>query len=305
MDEDVASAATALFGSGPNGLLTIDHREILGSTARVVGTELGEVHLKVFMALVTLHVMHGMPDDGRSYTTVAELGSIIWGSSSSKGGKETKQLINALNDLRAARFTLPGVDVSDRPAPGVSDVNLLNRLYLDETLLRAYEAPGATGLTGAEFGRAFGGSRNTIGWRLDDLYVERLNGAELRRFDWVKAQQLRGAALKLWMVFSSPRIPFRSVFGGASGMHSVELPLTVENCAALGVRNAQSAGRRRTINQAGERICAADRSFVSFEAHGGRSQEDFLRVVRHRQDDDVLVQPYAEGSSQLTLEAAS
>src|ERR1035441_4455397 len=36
MDDDVASAATQLFGSGPSGLLVIDARELLTSTARVV-----------------------------------------------------------------------------------------------------------------------------------------------------------------------------------------------------------------------------------------------------------------------------
>lgn len=45
MDED-AAAAGQLFGSGPRGVLVIDARELLTSTARVVGVQLGELHFK-------------------------------------------------------------------------------------------------------------------------------------------------------------------------------------------------------------------------------------------------------------------
>ena len=65
MDDDVASAATQLFGSGPSGLLVVDARELLTSTARVVGAQLGELHFKAWMAVITLHVAGGMPGDGR------------------------------------------------------------------------------------------------------------------------------------------------------------------------------------------------------------------------------------------------
>ena len=60
MDDDVASAATQLFGNGPRGMLVIDARELLTSTARVVGAQLGELHFKVWMAVITLHVAHGL-----------------------------------------------------------------------------------------------------------------------------------------------------------------------------------------------------------------------------------------------------
>jgi len=80
MDDDVASAATQLFSSGSSGLLVIDARELLTSTARVVGVELGELHFKVWMAIITLHVAHGMPADGRGEATAAELGRLIWGA---------------------------------------------------------------------------------------------------------------------------------------------------------------------------------------------------------------------------------
>lgn len=309
IDDDVATAATQLFG-GSAGLLTIDHRDVLRSTARVVGSKWGDVHLKLFMAIITLHVNHGMPEDGISYTSAAELSSIIWGYGQRedgtvrrKGGAETKDLLRALSDLRSARFVFRGRGLRGEDADVTSDVDFLANLMLDDTLLRAYQAPGATGLSQADFGRAFGKRKGpgTIGWRLDPLYVRRLSDAELRRFDLLKAQQLRGAALAMWLLFSSPRIPYRSLFGsGESGLVSVDVPLTEAHCHELGVKNAQAAGRRRTINQAGERICAADRSFVSFEAHGGRGQSDFLRIVRRDVSSDALERPYG-ASEQLAL----
>lgn len=313
IDDDVATAATQLFG-GSAGLLTIDHHDVLRSTARVVGSKWGDVHLKLFMAIITLHVNHGMPQDGVSYTSAAELASIIWGYGTRsdgtvrrKGGAETKDLLRALSDLRSARFVFRGRGLRGEDAAVTTDVDFLANLMLDDTLLRAFQAPGATGLSQADFGRAFGKrqGRGTIGWRLDPLYVRRLSDAELRRFDLLKAQQLRGAALAMWLLFSSPRIPYRSLFGAhRSGLVSVDVPLTEAHCHELGVKNAQAAGRRRTINQAGERICAADRSFVSFEAHGGRGQSEFLRIVRRDVTTDALERPYG-AADQLMLDPAA
>jgi hypothetical protein len=82
-------------------------------------------------------------------------------------------------------------------------------------------------------------------------YTQRLAESDLRRFDWNKAQRLRGVALALWMVFSSPRVRYRSVFETREELELVEVPLTVEHCQALGVRAATDAARRRTFNEAG------------------------------------------------------
>jgi len=84
-------------------------------------------------------------------------------------------------------------------------------------------------------------------------YAERLHDADLRRFDWTKAQQLRGSALKLWMVFTSTRVPYRSVLDSRDGLELVEIPLTLDHCNALGVYNSNDAGRRRTLNEARSR----------------------------------------------------
>jgi len=87
-------------------------------------------------------------------------------------------------------------------------------------------------------------------------YTQRLAEADLRRFDWTKAQQLRGAALALWMVLTSPRIPYRPVFDG-NGMEVVECRsrwriATLSGCArrltprggARSTRRVSASGRR-------------------------------------------------------------
>jgi len=305
MDDDVASAATQLFSSGPSGLLVIDARELLTSTARVVGVELGELHFKVWMAIITLHVAHGMPADGRGEATAAELGRIIWGADREQGGSNTKKLLKALFDLSNAKFTVPGYDmVHQRPAASVSSTSLLINLAVDDTMLKAFTEAGRHHLDRAQFGAALGAKqRGTISWRLHPDYSQRLAESDLRRFDWTKAQQLRGVALALWMVFSSPRVPYREVFESRAQMEMVEVPLTREHCLALGVRAASDAARRRTLNDAGRRVAAADKSFAAFEAHGGRGCHSFLRIVRNRPRHSPPDPPVVVPAEQLTLAA--
>jgi hypothetical protein len=346
MDEDAASAAGQLFGSGPRGVLVIDARELLSSTARVVGAALGELHFKAWMALVTLHVVHGMPEDGRATTTLGELARLVWGARENSG-KDNFALLDVMHDLRDAKFTVPGYDlVNQRPADGVSDTSLLINLFVDETILKGYTAEKArrelarrkreviaehrggqitavqrdrdlaaferelatiTRVDRAAFGKQLGGKgRGTLAWRMHPDYTQRLGETELRRFDWTKARAMRGVALTLWMGFTSPRMPYRPVFDAGEPLEVVEIPLTLEHCHALGVRSGADAARRRTFNDAGARVCAADRTFRAFEAHGGRGMDSFLRVVRTPPAQSVLDRPGpTPPPGQLTLTAGA
>jgi hypothetical protein len=333
MDDDAATAAGQLFGSGPCGVLVIDARELLSSTARVVGAQLGELHFKAWMALVTLHVVHGMPEDGRATTTLGELSRLVWGSGRERSGKDSHALLEVMHDLREATFTVPGYDlVNQRPAAGVSDTSLLINLYVDETILKGYTAhkrrrelarrqrelgsavavnvfdvDADHGLDRVAFGKQLGGKgRGTLAWRMHPDYTQRLGEAELRRFDWTKAQAMRGVALTLWMGFTSPRMPYRPVFEAPEHLEIVEIPLTLEHCHALGVRASTDAARRRTFNEAGARVCAADKTFKAFEAHGGRGRDSFLRVIRKPPARSPLERPpvtATDRAAQLTLTA--
>jgi hypothetical protein len=330
MDDDAASAAGQLFGRGPSGVLVIDARELLSSTARVVGIELGELHFKTWMALVTLHVVHGMPEDGKATTTLGELGRLVWGVDRPPSGKDTLSLLRVMHDLRDAKFTVPGYDVvNERPAGGVSDTSLLINLFVEDAILERYEGEQRrrsvlsrkrelttdqlerelvkiARVSRSEFGRQVGGkTRGTLAWRMHPDYTQRLQDADLRRFDWTKAQRLRGVALALWMVFGSPRVPYRPVLGASGELEIVEVPLSVPHCQALGLRAATDAARRRTLNDAGGRVCAADKSFTAFEAHGGRGRDSFLRVVRTRRAEFPLERPSPASANQLSLDRAA
>jgi len=263
------------------------------------------------MALITIHVAGGMPETGWGSSALGEFGRIVWGPEKSCGGKETRQLLRALIDLREARFTVPGYDLRrQEPAAALSDTSLLINLVVDEAILRSYEEYGRRGEQTAEqrhehrveMGRAVGAKRRgTLSWRLHPDYTQRLAEADLRRFDWTKAQLLRGVALALWMVFTSPRVPYRPLLGARGELEMVEIPLTEEHCQALGVRASADSARRRTLNDAGERVCSADKSFVSFEAHGGRGVESFLRIVRRRPPDHPVERPVSVALEQLVL----
>jgi hypothetical protein len=60
--------------------------------------------------------------------------------------------------------------------------------------------------------------------------------------------------------------------------------------------------KRRTFNEAGV-ACAADKSFVAFEARGGRGRGSFLRVIRRRPSWSPLDRPLSPASGRLTLAA--
>lgn len=299
MDEDAAAAAGQLFGSGPSGVLVIDGNELLQSTARVVGAQLGELHFKVWMAIITLHVAAGMPQDGKVTTTIGELARIVWGDKE-RGGSNTKKLLKVIQDLRAASFTVPGYDlVNQRPADGYSLSSLLITVYVHPTMMSAYT--GEHQLDRSAFGRELGRrDRGTIAWQLHPEYVERLARSDLRTFDWTKAQALRGIGLSLWLQFSSPRVPYRPCFGSSEGLEVVEVPLTPDHCYALGVRASADAARRRTLNDAGMRVLAVDSGFHEIAALGGRGKPSFLRVVRQARTQSPLERPVPAGA-QLVL----
>jgi hypothetical protein len=326
-DDDAASAAGQLWGGGPGGPLIVDARELLVSTARVVGVQLGELHFKAWMALVTLHVAHGMPADGLGASTIGEFNRIIWGADKETGGSNTKKLVKALYELRHAVFRLPGHNVDgSAEATMNADTQVLINFGVDSAILKAYGASlrkqgkvegiwkdilqdveRQPELSRGELGKVLGGKgRGTIAWRMHPDYVQRLAEADLRRFDWAQAQSMRGVALALWMTFTSPRMPYRPVFDAPQTLEILELPLTENNCRALGVHAAADAARRRTFNEAGPRVCVADSSFRAFEAHGGRGIDSFLRVVRTPPRHAVVERPLAPittsvSSSQLTL----
>lgn len=315
VDDDVAAAAFALFGSESHGLLIVDARELLTSTAHAVGEKLGELHFLLWLSLLTIYVASGCPEDGRANTSLGELARLIWGPAHTHSGTRTRKLLMAFKDLNEVKLTVPGYDmVNQRPAKVLSNTSLLINIAVDDAIWRPFlqsigepvkepeedARPGESDEEAAvRRARRLGGLRGaSLSFRLHPDYVVHLTDVEMRRFDWTAAQQLRGVALKTWMLFTSPRMPYRPILSSGGDLEQVEIPLTVENCAALGVKGGTDKTRRRTLNEAGKRICGADSSFQEFAAHSGGGGQSFLRLVRRRPKDAP-----ARSSGQLALPA--
>ena len=212
------AAASGQLGGRPPGRLVVNSREVLASTARVVGATLGEMHFNTFVALTMVYVHEGAPDDGAGAATLGRLHRLVHGEvsrhgRSTKGGRGYLAIVNALEDLFEAKITVQGYDtVTGRLTPGgFSKTRLLVDLFWDEDLERARE----TALEGRsnELAARLGAKRaeNTVRWRFHQAYVARIRAGDLVTLDWEKLRALRGVAKTLWLQLSAPRFMFRPV----------------------------------------------------------------------------------------------
>lgn len=296
MDGALADEALGVFGGEAGVPLCIDGHEVLGSTARAIGVTLGVMHFKVWAALITIFAACGKRPDGRGEATQGELVRLIYGEE--KGGTERDMIVRCFLQLRRLAVWLPGFNViDDMAAEGASDLNPIARAYIDPAILEgfgqrkknaAYRHLVSPDLQAKELApfperqRAHGARRAaSFVWQFDPLYSKHLIADDgLRAFDWQHMQRLDGVALPLWMLFTSEKIPYRPVMG-TTDEEMVEVPLTEQATRALRVYAKDTAGMRRTVNNAGKRVCLADSRFVAFEAGGGRGPS-FLRVIRRR-----------------------
>lgn len=98
-------------------MLVSDARELLSSPARVVGAALGELHFNAWMALIT-HVVHGDARRRPRHDDPRGAGTPGCGASRREGGKDTFALLDVMHDLPEAKFSVPGYDPVNQPAPG-------------------------------------------------------------------------------------------------------------------------------------------------------------------------------------------
>ena len=97
--------------------------------------------------------------------------------------------------------------------------------------------------------------------------------------DWECLRQLHGVAQSLWIQLAAPRFEFTPI-ADRPGWEQAEVLLDEHAYHAFGVHASEDRFRRRTLNQAGERIVASDPAYEVFEAEGGRNRPSVLRVVR-------------------------
>jgi hypothetical protein len=267
----------------PDDVLVVDREEIIPSTARTVGWHLGDTALKMWMAISTLHVACGRPRDGKGETSVGHFARLLW--SGRPASTSTQRIITALLDLFRAELVIEGWDVvRNEPGPRLGFTRLLSNVSIDPLLLDHYERRKANIELPSrrEVGRLFReAGQGMIGWELNSTYRLALDGVDLHRFEWEKAQQLTGVALPLWLMLTAPGMPYRPALE-IPDRWIVEIPLRGgEHYRTLGIHAGALSAQRRTLNNAMARICAIDPDFVAAQTTPCRQRGiDLLRITR-------------------------
>jgi hypothetical protein len=276
----------------PTDVLLVDREEILTSTARTVGWQLGDTALKMWMAIATLHIACGRPQSGKVETSVGHIARLLWRGR--PAGTSTERIITALLDLYRAELVIDGWDVvRNAPGPRLGFTRLLSNVSIDPLLLDHYKRRKAkqTGSAAAaelelpsrrEVGRLFrDAGQGMVGWEVNSTYRAALDDVDLHRFEWEKAQRLTGVALPLWLMLTAPGMPYRPSLE-APDRWIVEIPLAgAEHYRRLGIHASRLPAQRRTLNQAAARICAVDSEFVAAQTAPCRHRGgDLLRITR-------------------------
>ncbi len=274
LDPDVA-ASVGQFATPTSGRIRVSGREVLASTTQLVGATWGESHRNVLIALTMLYVERG--EDGKAGTSLTELSRLIYGGST---GKARSAIVVALRDLYRGELTIDGFDVTT--GQHVAGVYSRTRLLIDLVWHKQLERILDGKLRErADIGRQTGGTRgeSTIRWRFHPAYAERVDSAEVVSLDWERLRALHGVAQSIWIQLSAPRFEFAPIVERPAS-ERLELLLDDQAYHAFGVRAQQDRDRRRTLNQAGERLIDVDPSYEAFEAHGGKAVPSRLLVVR-------------------------
>lgn len=276
LDPDVAAASGQLASSEAAGRVRWNGREVLAQTTEIVGATWGEAHRNVLIAMSMTYVARG--DDGKASTSVARLAKLIYGDSA--GGREYRKVTDAILDLFRGEITVSGYD----PMTGEQTEGLYSRsrLLIDIKWHDEVEKIREGELTDpAEIARRLGGTRgeDTIYWRFHPEYARRLEDKDVISLDWNCLRELHGVAQSLWIQLSAPRFGFKPIVD-RPGWEAAEVLLDEETYRAFGVHASEDRFRRRTLNQAGERIVATDPSYEVFQAEGGRNRPSVLRIVR-------------------------
>lgn len=276
LDPDVAAASGQLSAPEAPGRVRWNGREVLAQTTEIVGATWGEAHRNVLIAMSMTYVARG--EDGKASTSISALARLIYGASA--GGREYKKVADAILDLFRGEITVSGYD----PLTGEQTEGIYSRsrLLIDIKWHDDLEKIREGEITDpSEIARRLGGMRgeDTIRWRFHPVYAQRLEDKDVLSLDWDCLRQLHGVAQSLWIQLSAPRFQFTPIVD-RPGWEQAEVLLDEQTYHAFGVHASEDRFRRRTLNQAGERIVATDDAYEVFEAEGGRNRPSVLRIVR-------------------------
>ncbi|MCL2418948.1 MAG: hypothetical protein FWD04_06630 [Conexibacteraceae bacterium] len=238
--------------------LPIDSSDTLG-LLRVAGPPLTLFDLDTF-AWLTERWREGDRDPkGRVRFTLYELGKDLHNRVPS--GRDRQEIRASLGRLHEADFELEGYD------PRAAAVGQL-------------ENPTGVGgrirLLGSMFW-AGAQSRDPHIAGLDWWIVEQLEAGYLTYLDWRVLRSLEGLAKRLWVYLESQTFKRSEIGEGA-----VALQLAPPMWQALGVTTKHAPHARRLLLRAGERISAADKSFVGWELRKPRRRGGTWALVARR-----------------------
>ena len=238
--------------------LPIDGSDTLG-LLRVAGPPLTLFDLDTFAWLTERWREVDRDQKGRVAFTLYEFGRDLYGCEPS--GEERRMMRESLNRLQDAMFELEGYAASAAQ---------MGRL-------ESSTEGGRIRLLGSVRWSTKGGRERHVAY-LDGFIVEQLEAGYLTYLDWRILRGLEGLAKRLWVYLESQTFKRSDIGEGA-----VALQLAPPMLQALGVTTKHQPHARRLIARAGERIAAADKSFVGFELRRPYRRGGTWALVARRQ----------------------
>ena len=219
--------------------LPIDGADTLG-LLRVAGPPLTLFDLDTF-AWLTERWREGDRDPkGRVRFTLYELGQDLYGRR--PAGEERRLVRESLQRLREADFELEGYDARAAQMGRLESPTEGGRIRLLGSVRWSNDA-----------------SERHLAY-LDGFITDQLEAGHLTYLDWRILRALTGLSKRLWVYLESQTFKRSNIGEGA-----VALQLGPPMWQALGVSTKHAPNARRLLLGAGERIAAADKSFVDFE----------------------------------------
>jgi hypothetical protein len=236
-------ARKGIWHVGPLQLaLPIDSADTLG-LLRTAGPPLTLFDLDTFAWLTERWRESERDPKGRIRFTLYELGQDLYGRE--PAGHDRRDIRASLTRLQDAIFELEGYDAQ-------------------AAQMGQLEAPtegGRIRMLGSVRWSGRDARERHIAY-LDGWIVEQLEAGYLTYLDWRVLRALEGLAKRLWVYLESQTFKRSGIGEGA-----VRLWLAPPLLQALGLTTKHAPHARRLVVRAGERIAAADRSFVGFELH--------------------------------------
>jgi hypothetical protein len=269
------------------GRLRVDSREILAATTRLIGARLGELEVDTHIVVTTRYIERGTPDDFMADLTKGGVVRALYGPLKSKhGGKNLENVHRALVNLYRLEVQFEGFNaITGEHDP---DLASMSRLYTDLVFDRQIRLRRGGG---AYDPAVMGGTRDgTVQVALGKWHARQLQRGYWVELDWEKLRSLSGLAKTLWLLFSSPRVPFRPAIG-APGLEEITVPLDLDAYRALGINTRRERDCKRRLEEAGRRLVAVDELYVDFAVtpDPARPGAKLLTVVRRCAQEQLVL----------------